>query len=563
MRWTIRKKLFAGFGLVIMALLLASAFSAYQLMSVANRYETVLEDRVPKIVAADKLALAVANQGRSLRGFMLENDEQLVDQFQEHKDVRDEQLKQLSETLTSKEMVSLLDELYSHVVTYDNSSVDIMDLTRNGDAEGALKIYKETLLPVNEQIQQDVDTLVAFQGEGLKKTSDAAKAQADQARNLLLLISGLATVVGLVTAAVIGRMIGRPLQRLARSARQVAEGDLSGEELSVNSKDEVQEVVLAFNQMKGSLVHLIQNVHASAETVTAYSEQLYASTEEVAATTQDVSSLFESMSKGAQATSNYATESQSAIGSTAEGLQEIADKNQAIDQGTTENLGRAQEGVKSIAEAEGQMMAIKKATDETAKTIEKLNRQSSEIERITKAITGITEQTNLLALNAAIEAARAGEHGKGFAVVAEEVKKLAEESKRSAQEINRLIREIQHDTSEVAESFDINAGLINDGVTLIQTAGSSFRTIVETIEESSHKRTELASASDQASANSQEIAAAITEMARHANETTEHTLHVQESVEEQLAMMQEINGIAETMSEMSQELQRAIQGFKL
>ena len=82
--------------------------------------------------------------------------------------------------------------------------------------------------------------------------------------------------------------------------------------------------------------------------------------------------------------------------------------------------------------------------------IQGLAASAQKIGEVVELITGIAEQTNLLALNATIESARAGDAGKGFAVVANEVNEIATTIASAVEEQSAATQEIARNVEQAA-----------------------------------------------------------------------------------------------------------------
>ena len=184
----------------------------------------------------------------------------------------------------------------------------------------------------------------------------------------------------------------------------------------------------------------------------------------------DVNSILRQISNSVERVSTGAGEVSSVAQNLADGSQKTAASLEEITASMHEISGQTKMNAESAGQARDLAQgASKAATDgqeamrDMVSAMEKITRNSSEIQRVIKVIDDIAFQTNLLALNAAVEAARAGQHGKGFAVVAEEVRNLASRSAKAARETSELIAnsgteierggEIAHRTSDVLNSI--------------------------------------------------------------------------------------------------------------
>jgi len=222
------------------------------------------------------------------------------------------------------------------------------------------------------------------------------------------------------------------------------------------------------------------------------------------------------------------------------GNQEISATAQQMSQGASEQASSAEEVSASIEEITA---TIKQNTDNSI-TTEQISRKvaidadiggKAVMESVTAmtAIAGkigiideIARQTNLLALNAAIEAARAGEAGRGFAVVASEVRKLAERSQRAAGEITELSRSTVDATTK---------------------AGELIQRIIPDIKHTADLVQEIAAASREQSAGTEQIETAISQL--------DTVIQQNASASEEMASM------AEELSSQSEQLREAMLFF--
>ena len=514
LNFTIAKRLGLGFGLVSLFLLLVIALGLTSMRQIQDRMDEATKVNNVETRLAQTMDLTVTERALALRNLILLKEEKEIQievariAEQEKKYAAAQQkLGEMFAKLegTSSEEKSLLEQIRTQSGLAAPFIQRAAALALEQKQDDAYKLLRYEFRPVQKRWWELLRTLIAVEEKQNSEASSMAEAAYSQARLVMLSIGSLALLTSLLAAVLITRSVTRQLgcepDEAAAIAGQIASGNLA---VPIHTRaGDTHSLLYAMQSMRDSLAQIVQQVHASTETIATAAGQiamgnldLSSRTEQQASTLEQTASSMEELTSTVRINTDHARQANGL----AESASDVATKGGAV-----------------VAQVVDTMAAI----DVSAR----------KIVDIIAVIDGIAFQTNILALNAAVEAARAGEQGRGFAVVATEVRSLAQRSAAAAKEIKDLI----------GDSVD----KVQAGNRLVEQAGSTMHEVVASVRRVTGIMSEMMSASQEQSAGIEQINIAVTQMD---NVTQQNAALVEEAAAAAQAMQEQVNSLNEVVS---------------
>ncbi|MBO0365514.1 methyl-accepting chemotaxis protein [Pseudomonas putida] len=361
-------------------------------------------------------------------------------------------------------------------------------------------------------------------------------AQMHQAVWLTSLIGGAVALLSLLLVVLLARGLVRPIRQVTTALVQIGggAGDLS-HRLDDSREDELGDLARGFNRFLDSQRALIAEVLST-------TERLHRSVEQV---TQVVGNTADRSERQQQMTEMVATAVHQ-MGLTVQDVAQNAGHAAYASQSARDEAVQAREQVRqSVQGIHGMSGEISRA----AEAVGQLAQEVASIDEVLAVIRSVSEQTNLLALNAAIEAARAGEMGRGFAVVADEVRTLARRTQLSTDQVQQMIQRLKQGAGVAVTSMQAGQLATGSGVEASQRTGASLGAITDQVERISDMNQQVATATEQQSAVTEEINRNVQGISDLARQTAAEVLDCREE--------------CQTLRRLADDLARQMGGFRL
>ena len=354
-----------------------------------------------------------------------------------------------------------------------------------------------------ESLIQYTDTLIAR----AQQHSAEASASAHNTSMMLLAINVAGLILGIILTLWIVKVgVTGPLATLGQVMSRLAQGQLDVNVTGADRRDEVGEMARTVQVFKDNALRVRTmekeqaeaKIRSEAERHQAminmadqFEHAVMGLVKGVSAQATEMEATAQTMSSGAQQTSQQASRVASSAHEATTSVQTVASAAEELSASISEISRR-------VAEAANVSNTASQETSRTNVMVEGLAATANKIGEVVSLINDIASQTNLLALNATIEAARAGDAGKGFAVVANEVKSLANQTARATDEISSQINAVQEETRQAVGAIR-NIGIVIEQVREI-SAG-----IASAVEQQGAATQEIARNVQQAAQGTQDV----------------------------------------------------------
>ncbi|MFL0165105.1 methyl-accepting chemotaxis protein [Candidatus Clostridium helianthi] len=570
MRFTIKKKLIAAFGLII---LLASFLGMYSISSIKSLNDK--SDEITKVWfngndLAHTMNTTMADYRVREYRHVATNDENLMNDTENElktlKDKFETALNDYQGTMILEEEKDLVAEIKEEYLKYFEISNKVLALSREGKKVEANELSLSEAKQDFDKVNDTITKLVVLNQEQANLANAQNNKTYEQARFMLIMIAITIILFSIVVAAYITINITKSMKFITDFINKTADLDLAFDQDGLKTinkyKDEFFDMGMALAGMRKIFRETIDNIKKNSINVSSNADNLSSIIGETSETIEGVAKAIDDMAQGSTDLAKNVEDGAEKLGLLADEINEVVKSTELMKNHIKMVSDANLEGIEYISKLKEAVKANNSVAGKVSVQVNLLDKKSESIGKISDTIKSIASQINLLSLNAAIEAARAGEQGKGFAVVADEIRKLAAETAHSTKEIDSIVAEVKKEISTTKLEMANEESAINEtSISSIETE-KAFKAIDDSVNNIIKQIENLIVRINSIDNNKDGVVENVTDISAISEESASTTEEISASIQEQSASMEQISESAKDLKKISIELQELIAKFR-
>ena len=247
MVWTLRKKIFIGYGITLVLMVLVLVWAFFNVWNLGQASDAILKENYKSILAAENMVYAIERQDSAILLMFLGYQEEGWNQFRENESQFFQWLGRAKDNIT----VEGEDKIVNMIETEYSKYLDHVSELRPISVAGPRKtgaFYHETILQSFLSVRDTCIRLREINQENMFKVSDRAHFIAKRAIWSMAIIGMVAIAIGLGFSLVLSNLLVKPVREMVDATQKIAEGNYEIE-ISTRSKDELGRLTDEFNSM--------------------------------------------------------------------------------------------------------------------------------------------------------------------------------------------------------------------------------------------------------------------------------------------------------------------------
>ena len=263
-RFTIGKRMFAGFGFLLALMVIISIISALSLSTLKGHLDTMAEVRTVKTRLANELNTQANQIYMDMQLVLLSKDDAqrqtALDSIQASRTKLAAAFGQLEAMPTNDASRRLIAAMADATALSRKANQAVIELSLADEPEPAMLSMKDHAIPALRALNDSIDAMVADEFAQMGQAQAESTEAVALARTPLITTLIVALALGLVLGVFFTRSLTLPLQRAADAARQLAQGRIDGEALT-GGADETGNVLRALQSTRQSLTTQIGGIN--------------------------------------------------------------------------------------------------------------------------------------------------------------------------------------------------------------------------------------------------------------------------------------------------------------